>query len=182
MRARFIRIAASISLFALLTSFAVATVSVATAAPVQPSRLEQSRPPRVDVFTEKIPFGETYVRQFDAAEGDQITITARAVDGDFDPRMTLRASDGTMLAANDNAAIPDPTLGARDARIEGVILPATGTYTIEVSGSQGIGGTMELSPHLVRGSDVHAAAAGGDCLPTARPDPVRTQRGGCLSV
>ncbi|MCK6579312.1 MAG: hypothetical protein L6Q98_14570 [Anaerolineae bacterium] len=106
---------------------------------------QQPSTPRVEIYTSKIPFGETYVYRFIAAEGDQVTITARSVDGDFDPRVTLVSEAGQFLAANDDAVIPDPALRGSDARIEGIMLPETGGYIIEISGVQGVGGTVELT-------------------------------------
>lgn len=87
-----------------------------------------------------IAFGESredYVRSafdnhgysFNGEAGQFIIIDAAATDGAFDTELALFDPGGIMIAQNDDRALFEIT----DSRIE-IALPATGTYTIVVSG------------------------------------------------
>ncbi len=87
----------------------------------------------------------SYDANFQGNAGDVVTITVRATDGRFDPYTTLLDSSGTLLASNDDHDSNDPNLGAYDSQIANFTLPSTGTYTVEVTASDRVGGAFELT-------------------------------------
>jgi len=105
----------------------------------------RAEPLRLETFVGDVPFAGTYVQTFEAIAGDTLTITARAVSRDFDPRLTVRTIDGAFIGGNDDNPIPDPTLTAKDSRLIGLVVPADGSYTIEVSGLNAVGGGIEVT-------------------------------------
>jgi hypothetical protein len=80
--------------------------------------------------------GETAgTRTFYGTAGQQITITARAINPtspDIDVYITVFDPSGRALAFNDDHGTGDPALGQRDARIGTLVLPTNGAYRIEV--------------------------------------------------
>ncbi len=72
-------------------------------------------------------------RNFYGAAGQEITITARAVNPpDMDIYLTVFAPNGAQIAFNDDHWSGDTSLGQRDARIQTLTLPSDGAYRIEV--------------------------------------------------
>jgi hypothetical protein len=105
---------------------------------------QEPEPVRTEVFEEKVPFGGTSVFRFTASEGDSLIITARALDRDFDPHMTVSTADGVAIASNDDHERPDPALMGVDSRISPLIIPATGDYVIQVGALNATGGRIEV--------------------------------------
>lgn len=92
-----------------------------------------------------LPAGQIYRHTFDGALGEVLVITVRDTSGTLDPLVTLGDSAGAVLAQNDDHADTANTdLDTLDAKIDGVVLPAAGTYTVEVSDFLGAAGTFEL--------------------------------------
>jgi hypothetical protein len=63
---------------------------------------------------------------FQGGQGEVITVAARATSGDLDLTLRLDSPLGVTLAVNDDAE-------GVDARLDGVLLPADGLYTVIVS-------------------------------------------------
>ena len=61
---------------------------------------------------------------FDGSVGDVITV--KLASGNFDPILSILSADGTVLANNDDFG------GTKNARIGALLLPASGTYTLQV--------------------------------------------------
>ncbi|MFN8531001.1 MAG: PPC domain-containing protein [Anaerolineae bacterium] len=89
----------------------------------------------------------------DAGVTDRYTFTASAGgiysalvrgEGDFDPVLTLIDSAGNPLMTSDDYHFPN----SRDALLEAFTIPRTGTYSLDVSGYDGAGGsyTLRLAP------------------------------------
>lgn len=72
--------------------------------------------------------------------GELLTITVRATDGTLDPEFFLLDPDLIFVARNDDHNTEREDLGLLDARVEGIILPQTGVYTLEVNSVTGTGG------------------------------------------
>lgn len=97
------------------------------------------------VVEDEVPDDETFSYDFDASEGAVITITVRETDGQLDPKIVLLNSEGTQLAENDDHSSDDASLGPYDSQIAEFTVPASGTYTVEVTGFGGVGGSFELT-------------------------------------
>lgn len=107
--------------------------------------LAQEPPPvRTEIFEDKVPFGGTSAFRFMASAGDSLIITARTLDHDFDPHMTVSTADGVAIASNDDHERPDPALSGVDARISPLIIPETGEYVIQVGALNATGGRIEV--------------------------------------
>jgi len=78
--------------------------------------------------------GETPgTRTFYGAAGQEITITARAVNPpDVDVHLSVFGPNGSQIAFNDDHGTADSALGQRDAQIRTLTLPTDGAYRIEV--------------------------------------------------
>ncbi len=82
--------------------------------------------------------GESTSYTFEGSAGDAVSITAESED--FDAFLTLSDAAGNTLTTDDDSG------GNLNARIENFILPADGTYTINVSSfSVGASGSFTLS-------------------------------------
>ncbi|MFW5692198.1 MAG: PPC domain-containing protein [Chloroflexota bacterium] len=79
--------------------------------------------------------GETAPFNFEAEEGDQVTITLES--SDFDAYLFLRNAEGEILARDDDGGTDS------NARINGFVIPATGVYTIIVDS---FGNTIGINP------------------------------------
>ncbi|MDQ7027869.1 MAG: hypothetical protein Q9P01_21415 [Anaerolineae bacterium] len=76
--------------------------------------------------------------------GDSLIITASDGSGRLDPYLRIVASDGTIVASNDDHHSPDLSLNIFDARINGWTVLADDTYTVEVFDFLGRAGNMLL--------------------------------------
>lgn len=76
---------------------------------------------------------------FEGEEGDIITITVIAEDGEFDPTVALLDEDGDEIAYNDDAQLIIGDMSRTDSQIAGFELPDDGVYTIVVSSFAGAG-------------------------------------------
>ena len=86
-----------------------------------------------------------YSYQFQAQAGDWVTITARGLTDSFDPYISLASADGTVLFDNDDNGSSDASLGYYNSRIPNYHITTSGTYTVEVSGVGGVGGSFGLT-------------------------------------
>ena len=68
--------------------------------------------------------GQQYT--FEGRAGDAITIAVRRANGDLDPALSLRGPDGSEIAFSRD------WLSAAEARIDRLVLPDDGTYTLDV--------------------------------------------------
>ncbi|PJF24087.1 MAG: hypothetical protein CUN53_19595, partial [Phototrophicales bacterium] len=74
--------------------------------------------------------------QFEAAEGQALTITMLAASGTLDTLLDLTSPSGRRTAYNDDAS--DPALGV-NAQIVRVQLPRDGIYTLDATRYEGTG-------------------------------------------
>jgi hypothetical protein len=93
--------------------------------------------------------GDTYSYNFDAKEGDWVTITVRSLSTGFDPYVSLLSADGTVLLNNDNNGT-SADYAYYDALIRNYYISATGKYTIEVTSASDTGGSFGLTIGTVR--------------------------------
>lgn len=91
-----------------------------------PNSLELIYGAQLNGFINDERFTELYVFQGEA--GDRINITMENIEGDLDPLLTLKDSEGKQLTFSD-----DDIEGTRDAFIENYVLPETGVYRLEAS-------------------------------------------------
>ncbi|GAB4408560.1 MAG: hypothetical protein Kow00106_01800 [Anaerolineae bacterium] len=76
---------------------------------------------------------------FPAQAGQRVTLAVMRTGGTLVPALTLRGSDGSLLARGIAGPVP------QEVRIESVTLPADGSYTVEVSlGDLSTSGTYRL--------------------------------------
>ncbi len=108
----------------------------------------------------EVPDGDAYTHETQANEGEALTIIVRATDNQLDPKVSLIDSAGIVLTDNDDHNSVNSALGPYDSEIPGFVIPETGTYTIEITGFAGIGGTFELT--IIRGD-------GSQTSPTPQP-------------
>jgi hypothetical protein len=94
--------------------------------------------------------GDTYSFSFDAQAGDFVSITARYLTQGFDPYITLMDASGTVLMDNDNEGSVYGDYAYYDAKIPNFHITETGTYTVEVSGVDGSGGSFGLTIGTLR--------------------------------
>lgn len=84
--------------------------------------------------------GDTADYTFPAVAGEIISVLVTATDPAFDPIVTLLEGE-RVLIGNDDYAYPD----SRDALLEAVTLPRTGTYTIRIGGFATATGSFTLT-------------------------------------
>ena len=77
---------------------------------------------------------------FSAPGGSMISLVARALNDRLDPRLDVYDDDGVLIATNDDVDWPVN----RDAVIEALSLPASGDYSVRVSGVGNSSGNYEL--------------------------------------
>lgn len=94
--------------------------------------------PEVPVSGEVIAAPVEYT--FNGAAGEVVSVWVTATDAIFDPVLTLLEGERTLLR-NDDYHFPD----TRDALLEAVTLPRTGTYTARVEGYAGSSGTFTIT-------------------------------------
>lgn len=77
---------------------------------------------------------------FTALAGEVVSLLVEG-DGSFDPVLLVLDDSGNTMIANDDLAYPSN----RDALVEAITLPRTGTYTVQVSGFDEMTGTYALT-------------------------------------
>ena len=110
-----------------------------------PVQVQDQQPPPDQTISDRVPANGNYTTTMQGSAGDVVTITVRSTDNQFDPKVSLKNSSGTEVASNDDHETADLSLGPYDLQIVNFTLPATDTYTIEISGFAGIGGTFDLT-------------------------------------
>ena len=85
--------------------------------------------------------GDSETWTFNAADGAMLSFVVEATSGDLDPVLTIASSSGSFTITNDDFAYPD----SRDALIEGMTVPSTGSYTATVSGFDDTSGDYQLT-------------------------------------
>ncbi len=88
--------------------------------------------------------GEAFAYELTVNESDVFTVTAHALDEDFDPVLAIYDENGQLVTRNDDHGTGDRNLNAFDSRIERYIFREGGTYTIEVTGYRDAEGDFEL--------------------------------------
>ena len=78
--------------------------------------------------------------RFNAPGGSMISLVARALNDRLDPRLDVHDDDGVLIASNDDVDWPANT----SAVIEALSLPASGDYSVRVSGAGNSAGNYEL--------------------------------------
>ncbi len=96
-------------------------------------------------YVETVGENATYTRAFDASAGDTVTITVRGLGLEFDPHVQLLSPDGEVLVENEDHETPAFGLGDYDAQIAQFVIPADGTYSIQVTEYDGAAGSFELT-------------------------------------
>jgi hypothetical protein len=84
--------------------------------------------------------GGTADYTFTALSGAVISLSVRSADDTFDPIVTLLDNTGREVIANDDYNFPD----TRNALLEAISIPRTGTYTVRVTGYNGSSGAYTL--------------------------------------
>ena len=102
------------------------------------------------VFTGEISANGTFSQTFDAQAGDFVTVSVRALNQDFDPRMQLLSPDGVIVADNDDHGTGVGDLGFLDSRVQNYIVPESGTYTVEVQGYRDSAGSFAVTVTTLR--------------------------------
>lgn len=116
-----------------------------------------------DVVEGEVPDNGAFTQGIQASEGETLTITVRATDNQLDPKVSIIDASGAVLADNDDHTSVNPALTPYDSEITGFAVPATGTYTIEITAFAGNGGTFELTISRGEGSGTQTIT------PTATP-------------
>jgi hypothetical protein len=86
-------------------------------------------------------------RTFYGAAGQEITITARAINPaspDVDVYLSVFGPSGSQIAFNDDHGTGESALGQRDAQIRTLTLPTDGAYRIEVDSWFDLGGEVAI--------------------------------------
>jgi hypothetical protein len=83
--------------------------------------------------------GDAHTYSFSATAGGVFSFSVRS-QSDLDPVVTLLDSAGRTVLSNDDYDYPD----TRDALLEAVTMPRTGTYTVRVSGFGETAGAYDL--------------------------------------
>lgn len=101
--------------------------------------------PSTEVITGVVADNQSFRHNVMLFAGDRVTITVRAMDNLFDPKVALVDSANSALADNDDHGSDDPTLGRYDSRISDYLVRADGVYGIIIQGFAGTGGSFELT-------------------------------------
>ncbi|MEO8392040.1 MAG: hypothetical protein ABI700_03520 [Chloroflexota bacterium] len=88
---------------------------------------------------------DTYSTNFDAQEGDWVTITVRTLTTGFDPYVSLLDGDGTVLLNNDDNGSSYGDYAYYDSLIRNYYISSSGSYTIEVTSVGDVGGSFGLT-------------------------------------
>ncbi len=105
---------------------------------------EHTAPGNTQVIQGTVPANAPYTTTLSFNEGDVVTISVHATDNTLDPKLALLDSTGATVAANDDQTT-DSSLGPYDSQIANLTIPKTDTYTIQINGFAGIGGTFDLT-------------------------------------
>lgn len=95
------------------------------------------------IISEVLPGAGEYTTTFTGSQGDIVTITVISYSS-LDPKVSLVASNGEIVAMNDDHEDNDPLLSSYDSRIRDFALPNDDTYTIRVTGFANSGGAFDL--------------------------------------
>lgn len=98
----------------------------------------------ITTITGVLPAHQRYTYNFEASEGDSVTITARDVAHQIDPRLLLLDVDDQIIAENDDHNSDDLTLDVFDARIT-IEIPEDGDYTLILVEFMGRAGQFEIT-------------------------------------
>jgi hypothetical protein len=145
------------------------TVTSSAAAPAPTQTPPSNQGSGTEVVTGNVPTGGTFDHVISAQQGDVLTITVRSTDNVLDPKVAIVDSSGTILIENDDHGTEDTTLDRYDSRITNFTLPSGGTFTLQVSGFAGSGGTFEMTIERKGGGEVVASAT-----PLSAQTPVTT--------
>jgi len=85
---------------------------------------------------------------FEAAVGDYVTITGRALDPLLDPTISLFDAAGALLYDNDNHGFNDADLDFFDSRILNYLIRESGTYTVAIGSARGGAGRFTLTVNI----------------------------------
>lgn len=110
--------------------------------------------------------GSSFTHQMIVQAGETLTITVAATDNALDPRVALISPSGAPVAQNDDHGTDNSSLDRFDSRISDQVVTEAGTYTIEITGFGGVGGSFVLTIERAGGGSV-----------AATPVPVPTQTG-----
>ena len=106
--------------------------------------------PEEQVELGTIASGETYSYNFQAFEGDWVTITVRTLTTGFDPYVSLLDGDGTVLLNNDDNGSGYGDYAYYNSLIRNYYISSSGSYTIEVTGVNGSSGAFGVTIDTVR--------------------------------
>jgi hypothetical protein len=96
------------------------------------------------------PQGE-YLYEFEAEEGDYITLTVRSLTEQLDPQVALLNEDGDILAfSDDHGGIVNTAMGRLDGQVTNYLIEESGTYTAQVLGYQNSNGPFVLVVNTLR--------------------------------
>lgn len=79
--------------------------------------------------------------QFNAGEGQMISLLVEGLSDSLDPVLTIENSTGQELIRNDDAAYPT----SKDAILEGITIPRRDVYTVTLRGFAGTAGAYRLT-------------------------------------
>jgi hypothetical protein len=100
----------------------------------------------LQTVTDRVPDSDQFILPVQWQAGDVYTLTARALDPDFDPQMGIFPDrSDELLAGNDDHSTSSSDLAFFDSRITNFIVPASGRFDIVIGGYQGSGGPFELT-------------------------------------
>jgi hypothetical protein len=107
-----------------------------------PARAQDNRLTTDTRVTGSLPVNGVEDWTLTAPAGAVISLLARATSGTLDPQITI-LSGTDVLISNDDLNYPD----VRDAALEAIALPRTGSYTVRVSAFGGTSGDYALDVH-----------------------------------
>lgn len=101
-------------------------------------------------FTGEIRANGTFSQTFEAQAGDYVTISVRAEDEGFDPRLQLLSPDAVVVADNDDHGTAAQDLSFLDSRIHNFHVTESGTYTVQVQGYRDSAGAFTVIVSTLR--------------------------------
>lgn len=119
---------------AITNAFLTMTPPTATPSPTHTPTPTATQPPMTPTPTIRMHSGvindsnHEFRYEFEAQRGDIANIQMEMIAGDLDPLLILVDADGELIAQNDDSEVP---LGSpRDAYLQDIVIPETGTYTV----------------------------------------------------